>query len=207
MKAFENFITESKVDAASSAIASDIVNVIKRLSGQAKMNLTLEYRSLANAIIHLNVIRGELPAGSAGWEEINYKRHGFSLDSSAYIQPDGQIGINVDLYIRPTSEPACYSQLEYDMTDSIRHEIEHRFHTDKSQPAQRHAHKDTYRYFLLPDEIPSMVSGLSLSAKREGIAFSAAVANYLTPFVESGFITVDQFDHISQVWSDWANSH
>jgi hypothetical protein len=93
------------------------------------------------------------------------------------------------------------------MTDSIRHEIEHKFHTNKSQPAQRHAHKDTYRYFLLPDEIPSMVSGLSLSAKREGIAFSAAVANYLTPFVESGFITVDQFDHISQVWSDWANSH
>ena len=206
MKAFENFILESTQDSTSSKIALDIINVIKRLSGQAKMNLTLDYHSLANAIIHLTVIRGDLPAGSDGWETINFKRHGFSLDSNSYIQPGVPIGINVDLYISPTSEPACYRQLEYDMIDAIRHEIEHRSQIGKSNRAQRHAHKDTYRYFLLPDEIPSMVSGLLLASKREGIAFSAAVANYLTPFVESGFITVDQFDHISQVWSDWANS-
>ena len=206
MKAFENFISESTVDSTSSKIALDIINVIKRLSGQAKMNLTLEYRSLANAIIHLTVIRGALPAGCAGWEQINFKRHGFSLDSNSYIQPGSPIGINVDLYISPASEPACYSQLEYDMIDAIRHEIEHRFHAADAQPAQRHARKDTYRYFLLPDEIPSMVSGLLLASKREGIPFLTAVANYLTPFVESGFITVDQFDHISKVWSDWANS-
>jgi hypothetical protein len=207
MKAFDNFISESTHDSSAIKIASDVINVIKRLSGQAKMNLTLEYSSLADAVIHLTVTRGALPADSAGWEEISYKRHGFSLDSSAYVQPGGQVGINVDLCISPTAEPACYSQLEYDMIDSIRHEIEHTFHAANSKPAQRHAQKDTYRYFLLPDEIPSMVSGLSLAAKREGIPFTAAVSNYLTPFVESGFITVDQFDRISRVWSDWANSH
>lgn len=207
MKTFESFTTVSKLDAAARSIAADITNIIKRFPGKVQLDLSLDYTRLANLIVHLRVTRGRLPSGSTAWEKLNFKRHGFALDANTYVPQAGHPGTNIDLVISPEAEPACLGPLEYSMIDTIRHELEHAQHRAKPNSLNRRSSDQSYQYFLLDDEMPAMIAGLALAAEQEGTSLQTAISAYLTPFVESGFMTVDEFDKVIQVWLDYANSH
>ena len=204
--AFENFSSISDKDPISTSIASDIINLIRRFEGKSKIDISLQYRSLANSFIHLQVSRDGSPSGLNPWESVLFKRKGFVLDANSYVPAQGSPGISLDIVIDPETEPQCLEKLEYSILDSIRHEIEHTGISNPSNTGVRQDHETSYRYFLLSDEIPAMVSGLKLSARREGVSLATAISDYLTPFVESGFMSVPEFDEGMHAWLDYANS-
>lgn len=207
MMTFENFTQVSKPDSVSTLIAADILGLIKRFSDKTKIEITLQYRSLSNAMVHLLVNRTDSPLSIGDREEIIFKRKGFVLDAGSYVPKMDTPGINLTIWMDPSAESYCLPNLEYSIIDAVRHEIEHTGLEKRPNHMEREKSIESYRYFLLADEIPSMVAGLKLAAKKEGISLSTAMSDYLTPFVESGFMTVKEFDEVMQTWLEYANSN
>jgi hypothetical protein len=145
------------------------------------------------------------------WEVINFKEFGFSIDAAT--QPlsdeDGTPEIMVDLLINPDREPESYREMFYKLQDAIRHELQH---LTQGGPNKRHGRAalssaedremadDSYKYFLLPDEITAMVAGMDRRARLENRPFESVLVAYLTPFLKYKFITKDQFDEILRVY-------
>lgn len=204
---FESFIHVPKPDSISTLIASDILNLIKRFGDKTRIEMTLQYRSLSNAMVHLLVNRTDSPQSISRLEQILFKRKGFVLDAETYVPKSDSPGINLSIVLDPEAESYCLPNLEYSVIDSIRHEIEHAGLQKRPDQAERKRSMDSHHYFLLDDEVPSMVAGLRLAADREGISLATAASDYLTPFVESGFMTVEEFDEVMQTWMEYANSN
>lgn len=207
MMTFESFARVAKPDSISTSVASDILGLLKRFKDKSKIEITLQYRSLSNAMVHLLVNRTSSPPEIGDREKIVFDRNGFVLDSEAYVPATETPGINLTIWINPAAESYCLENLEYSIIDAVRHEIEHTRFEKQPDHAERRSSMSSYRYFLLDDEIPSMIAGLGLAAKREGVSLVTAMSNYLTPFVESGFMTVQEFDEVMQTWLEYANSN
>ena len=60
--------------------------------------------------------------------------------------------------------------------------------------------KNSFEYFLLPDEIESMVKGMYVRSKNEDVEIDKIFDKYLHPFLESGKITQDQYLTVLKAW-------
>ena len=225
MQKFKNFIYESKFDSFSNIIASEILEIVKG-STMSKRTITrdLNYSEPVSFFLTLAITRSKTfsPAKSKNfkslpWETINFERRGFVIDANTYI-PGNNDEPEVEMYIviSPEAEPTCYQTLYFKVLDSIRHEMEHLLqkganrqvgHAVTTKRKTRSAAEESYEYFLLPDEIPSMVSGMHLAAVKKRIPIDVEFEDYLFPFIQSGFITQAEADKVIKVWLDFAVQH
>jgi hypothetical protein len=148
------------------------------------------------------------------WEKINFDQHGFSIDAATqpYTDEDETPEVMVDLLINPDREPELYVELFYKLQDAIRHEFQHltqggpnkkHGRVPPSSMAHREEADDSYKYFLLPDEIPAMIAGMERRAKLEKRPFESILIDYLTPFLKYKFLTKDQFDEILKTYLEY----
>jgi hypothetical protein len=225
MQKFKHFIYESKFDSFSNIIAEEILEIVKG-STMSKRTITrdLNYDEPVSFFLTLHITRSKTfsPAKdknfkSLPWETINFERRGFVIDANSYIPGnDEEPEIEMFIVISPEAEPTCYQTLYFKILDIIRHEMEHLLqkganrqagHAITTRQKTRTAAEESYEYFLLPDEIPSMVSGMHLAAAKKRIPIDTEFEDYLLPFIKSGFITRAEADKVISVWLDFARKH
>jgi hypothetical protein len=150
-----------------------------------------------------------------------YKRGGDAYneqsDDPSLATTDPYIEIRFEL--DPADVPNIYSKIAMDLRDTIRHEIEHITQTGwnllpgKYLPSDQKRRKQiesgelpAREYFLLPMEIPAMIQGMYLQAKKSRQPFSKIVNNYLDSFIamkdENGesYITSSDKEQILTTW-------
>ena len=211
---FLRFVNESKYDVLAESVASAIILFIKH-KGSGKM--VRRVRHLAGSptpvdfVLLVNVVESsQLPPAISKklpWESINFENNGFSVDANSYIPMDSpNAEVKMDVVVRSEAD-VNYESLYFKLLDTVRHEIEHIISKASGSGETRKESQDSYVYFLLPDEIPSMVSGMRLSASKRGVPIETEFANYLQPILASGFITKDQYEKVMAAWKEFAFSH
>lgn len=229
IKTFLRFVYESQYDSLSEEIASEIMSVITaKVSNSVKgrINRTLEYTEPMTFSLSLLVFRSKSfdPKrselfNSVPWEKSNFQNMGFAVDANSFIfseelAPDPEIEIKI--VIDPSKEPQSHQALYYKLLDCVRHEIEHLLqkgtnkqynHSGQQVDKNRRESESSYKYFLLKDEVPAMVSGMKLSAEKKGIPLDSEFEEYLSPIRDFGFISDSEMQLVIQKWLKFANKH
>lgn len=155
---------------------------------------------------------------SMEWEEINFKKNGFCIDGNVYMDSDDDVipEVEITLLIDPTRKNDSYYHIFLKLNDIVSHELNHltqigwnrtSFSTGASPTSVRDSAKAGYKYFLLPDEIDSMVKGMYRSSKIEGIPIDLAFEKYLDTFLEHGYINQSEYDKVISEWIKYAMVH
>jgi hypothetical protein len=217
IKTFSYFIKESAYDSFSEIITSEILRLIKQTNGR-EVTYDLSYETPISFDLSLTVSKvnkfsskkdshfSQLP-----WEDLNFEKNGFIVDANSYVPTvsDEIPEVEVIIVINKSAEPSCYEALYFKILETVRHELEHtmqkgfNIRPDRaSRPSRKsqQSSQDSYKYFLLPDEIPSMVNGMHLSAVKKRIPIDQEFESYLSAFLESGFMTEQEFEKVMKAW-------
>jgi len=149
------------------------------------------------------------------WEEINFNEKGYAIDATSRISEDPNIKsiISIYLILDPRKEPHVYTKLSYRLLDILTHETNHLgqmgedetpYNANPSYPKDRESAKTNFRYFLLPDEIESMVEGMYVSSKEQQRSLDEIFHEYLRPYIISKYISHDEYSKVMQVWVKYA---
>ena len=214
VNSFLGFVNESRYDSLSESIANKIIGfvnrgadgtMISRFSAPVQFTVTVSVARTSTFSPDRSESFKRIP-----WESINFEKNGFAIDANSQVVDGSDIReVDIVLVIDPKREPENHESIYYKLLDLVRHEIEHLVNNnaDHRREDDREESQDSYKYFLLPDEIPSMVSGMRLSASKKGIPIEKEFADYLMPILASGFITKDQYDEVMAAWLKFAFSH
>lgn len=162
-------------------------------------------RSESSKTVHDNHFN-DLP-----WEEINFKEKGYMIDANTKMNKKEMIVPRIEFHIiiNPKKEPSCYSNLYYRLIDILAHETNHldqvginRDHpnVNVSSRDERKAAKKSNAYFLLPEEIESMVTGMYARSVEEKRPLDIIFYEYLRPFVKSDYISTEEFEKTMKTW-------
>lgn len=148
---------------------------------------------------------------SLTWEEINFKDKGYMLDANTRLNKEEMLVPKIELHIviDPKREPSCYSELYYKLIDALAHETNHLDQTGinrdypnvhvSSKEERTHAKKSN-AYFLLPEEIESMVTGMYTRSIEEKRPLDLIFYEYLSPFVKTKYISLKEFNETMKTW-------
>ncbi len=222
IKGFNEFINESEsIDVPSLGYSRDVIEILKKTdvnsdsyteirkleyNGDNSFDLVIQVKKISSPNFETDEHFKELQ-----WEEINFKKYGFALDANAHINKTDLIipEIIITLIINPKREPDLYTELEYKLTDIIAHEVNHTnqigwnrdpFNIRPSSGADRSNANSSFKYFLLPDEIESMVIGMYKRSKVEGSSLDELFDKYLLPFVKGDKLTGSEYEEVFKVW-------
>ena len=196
LKSFKQFINEnleSTIILVESCV-SDILNILSKEiesnssndinyiilpkleynDDEYKVDIEVEYRLDNSPDIPSDSHFKTLP-----WEEINFNHYGFAIDSNMIINNDDLIipKIVVSLIINPELIPKLYKELNYRLIDIITHELNHTqqiginrkpFNVRPSDHNTRDK-ADCFKYLILPEEVESMVEGMYVRSKKQGV--------------------------------------
>jgi hypothetical protein len=124
--------------------------------------------------------------------------------------------IEVRFEIDPAEYPGILSEVAMQLRDVLRHEIEHITQSGWNTIDSKYIASDMalrkkiesgqvppFKYFMLPKEIPAMIHGLYLKAKKTRTPFREAVTTFLQGFVESGAITDAEMQKVLATWKSY----
>jgi len=198
MKRFLGFVKESIswLDSLSEEIVDDILFKISAGQTADSLKFSLAYISPIKFQVTVDFAKSSLDPEflDEPWELINLRRSGIMVDATTEI--DHNVSINISIAVNDTWQD---SDLHDHLLDVLRHEIEHVVSHTNGKTSNQPTH-DSYRYFLHPDEIQPMITGLRLKARHKGIHIKQAMIDYLIPFVKCGFMTDLQMKAVLAHW-------
>jgi hypothetical protein len=219
IKSFNGFITE-EINKKSSFIKSLASSLIKKIES---VNLTQEYSSF-NKMEFKNPFMFDLIFNirkdnflnsksdqhfkSLPWEELNFKQLGYAIDANAKISKS-KSSIPIIVIHLVISNAYKKDALYYRLIDILYHETNHLsqvglnsepFNVEVSSKETREKAKGGYEYFLLNDEIESMIEGMYERSKTENSELDKIFINYLNPFLQTNYITKSQYIKILSTW-------
>ncbi len=149
---------------------------------------------------------------SLSWEQLNYDKLGYAIDANSRTNKGDLFipEIEVHLILDPTKIPTSYTNLYARIVDILTHETNHitqfdqvnrnPFSSHTSDKKDRDSAKKSFKYFLLGDEVESMVEGMYASSKVKEIPLDHVFHDYLTPFIQSKYITPEEYSEVLSVW-------
>ena len=169
-------------------------------------NLILNVRRDTDLATHSDSHFNSLP-----WEKINFDNLGYAIDANTKMSKSKLKipSITIHIVLNPKLEPLLYSKLFFRLLDILTHETNHLnqlginrdpFNTYVSNNHDRDLAKKSYQYFLLPDEIESMVEGMYTRAKAQNTYLDKIFDGYLLPFIESGYINKSEYLEVMHAW-------
>lgn len=223
MFSFLEYISESRDPGHSRFIkyADDVINILTKTetSGDSYVEVReLEYSDGNMFDIVVQFKRDSDPDlnkdshfNRLSWERINFDHYGFAIDANTRIDKMDLMvpEIIITIIIDPTREPKLYTELKYRLIDIISHEFNHTdqigwnrkpFNVRPSSNRDRNSAKSSFEYFLLPDEIESMVEGMYIRSKEQGVQIDKIFDKYLYPFLMSRKIDKDQYLKVLHAW-------
>jgi len=124
--------------------------------------------------------------------------------------------IEIRFELDPAEYPNVLSEVAMQLRDTLRHEIEHITQSGWNMRTSKYIRSDMSmrkkielgelppaRYFTLPKEIPAMLQGMYLKAKKSKKPLSKVVNDYLDVWVSNNTITPQDKDSILKVWSEY----
>ena len=121
--------------------------------------------------------------------------------------------MEVLLILDPESYPNVLNNVVAELSDTIRHEIEHLTQSGwntipgKYIPTDIRVRKQIdsgklrpYRYYTLSKEIPAMIQGLYNKAKKTRTPFADVVNDHLQTIIDRGWMTPDESETIKNTW-------
>ena len=124
--------------------------------------------------------------------------------------------IEVRFEIDPAEYPKVLSEVAMQLRDVLRHEIEHITQSGWNTIDGKYIASDMplrkkieagqvppFKYFMLPKEIPAMIHGLYLKAKKTHTPFRDEVTAFLQSFVNTGAITDAEMQKVLATWKSY----
>lgn len=121
--------------------------------------------------------------------------------------------LEVLLIIDPKLYPQILNDIVAELSDTIRHEIEHLTQSGWNLKSGKYISTDIrtrkqiesgklrpYRYYTLPKEIPAMIQGLYNKAKKTKTPFADTVNDHLQTVIDKGYITPEEAEIIKNTW-------
>jgi hypothetical protein len=226
VKSFLQFINEDS-NSKSEFIKSLAIKLIQKIKNSSSVDddyhsfSGIKFNSPFTFNLILNICKTNYPNfkndqhfKSLPWEEINYKKYGYSIDANTIKNKDSNTpSIEIFLLINPKEEPHLYTKLYSRLLDILTHETNHLdqlgvntdpFSANPSMSDIRNSAKRSYKYFLLPDEIESMVEGMYVSSKEQHLPLDEVFNDYLFPFIKSKYITKGEYLEVITAWIKFA---
>lgn len=142
----------------------------------------------------------------------NFKYGGDAYNSTKRDSDEPPL-IEVRFEIDPAEYPKVLSEIAMQLRDVLRHEIEHVTQSGWNTINGKYIASDMtlrkkiesgqvppFRYFMLPKEIPAMLHGLYLKAKKTRTPFREEVTTFLQSFVNTGAITEAEMQKVLATW-------
>tara|TARA_Y100000385_G_C13062416_1_gene625035 strand:+ start:330 stop:1100 length:771 start_codon:yes stop_codon:yes gene_type:complete len=144
------------------------------------------------------------------WEEINYNHYGFAIDANMIINQADLIipKVEVHLILNKNMIPKLYKELKFRLIDIITHELNHTqqvgmnrlpFNSRPTSSKER-SKAGVFGYLVLPEEIESMVEGMYVRSKKQGVPIDKIFDKYLIPFVMSNSLKKEEYFKVLQTW-------
>jgi hypothetical protein len=157
------------------------------------------------------ILNGDSHFDNLPWERVNFDRLGYCIDANTKMSKSKiKIpSITLHIILDPKREPILYSKLYHRLIDILTHETNHLdqlginrdpFNSHVSDNQERAQAKHTYKYFLLGEEIESMIEGMYARSQSQNIPLDQAFDEYLKPFIETGYINTAEYCHVMEVW-------
>jgi hypothetical protein len=142
---------------------------------------------------------------------------GFNYGGDAYNETGKTAAdpplIEVRIEINPTAYPKVLSRISMALRDVIRHEVEHTTQSGLNLKQGKYLRSDMSmrnkiasgdkrpaEYFLLKKEIPAMIQGMYMKAKKMKRPFKDVVHDYLSYYVQDGYISDKEYEKIIKTW-------
>jgi hypothetical protein len=118
--------------------------------------------------------------------------------------------IQIKVIYNPNRFPEAYNDLNAELRDTIRHELEHiaqfKFSKDVNPGGSSKKKTQTwFEYFTLPFEIPAFAQGLYKNAKFKKISFNKALENFLLNYLD--VLTDEEEKEVIKAWTDYAREN
>jgi len=145
------------------------------------------------------------------WEKYNFNEKGFAIDATIRMNKSDKYvpELTFHVIVDPNREPSVYNDLYARLVDILVHEINHidqaginqnPFNNAPEEQSHRKKSEKSYRYFLLRDEMESMIEGFHARAEIEDIPLDYIFIDYLQPFVLSKFINSEEYHDVLERW-------
>ena len=134
-----------------------------------------------------------------------YNDHGQDADEPPLME--------VLLIIDPDLYPQVLNNIVAELSDTIRHELEHLTQSGWNMKSSKYIPTDIklrkqiesgklspYRYYTLPKEIPAMIHGLYNKAKKTRTPFAAVVNDHLQTIIDKGWMSADEAEIVKNTW-------
>jgi hypothetical protein len=121
--------------------------------------------------------------------------------------------VEIRFELDPADYPKILSSVAMELRDTLRHEIEHTTQSGWNTISSKYLPSDMKlrtkiqsgelspaKYFTLPKEVPAMLQGMYLKAKKKRIPFRDEVAEYLNRWVSGGVITPAEKEQVLKIW-------
>lgn len=225
LKSFQQFINESFENERAGFIkqlVSTLVDKVRRSRADSSSDYEtfggMEFSEPFEFDLRLHLRRDADPDfekdshfNDLSWEEINFNEKGFAIDANLRINQADLLIPEIDLHIilDPNKEPHSYRDLSLRLLDILVHETNHLdqasrlrspFNVEVSDQPSRNAAKKSHHYFLLKDEIESMVEGMWARAKAQDLPLDYVFDDYLRPFVQSKYISMEEYQDVLKAW-------
>jgi hypothetical protein len=222
IKSFSQYINESleSIDFIKE-LSQKLIQKIKNSKQESEEYLNfsgMEFREPYEFDLKLNVKKNkdftpkkDSHFKSLTWEKINFKEKGYAIDATVKINKDGMLIPEIEMHvvIDSTKEPHLYSDLYARILDILVHEINHvnqiglKRKPHRALPSnrkERDSAKKSYKYFLLADEVESMVEGMYERSKVLDKPLDYIFDDYLIPFVQAKYITQSEYLKVLEAW-------
>ena len=116
--------------------------------------------------------------------------------------------MTIQIDYNPESFPKAYNELNAEIKDALRHELEHvgQFNFDKGVKGGDNSDDlPLFDYLTLDYEIPAFVQGLYKKAKTKKISLDQAIDEFLDERLEE--LSFDETKKIKQIWINWAKEN
>lgn len=143
------------------------------------------------------------------WHHVRLKNDNYTFTGNTFMDhniPSVEIIIVID---SDKIQPKNYEKMYYKLLNTISHELNHlnqkgwnRDYDNIIPKSQEYRKKNgkKHSYFLLPEEIESMVKGMYNQSKATGRPIDELFDEHLQPFVESSFMTHSEMIEIIRNW-------
>lgn len=149
-------------------------------------------------------------------EGLNDFRFGGDAYNQTGRESDEMPLIEVRFEIDPAEYPNILNEISMQLRDTLRHEIEHITQSGWNTVSGKYLASDQalrtkiasgklppWRYFILPKEIPAMIQGMYLKAKKSRTPFKTVVHDYLDIWVSNNTISEQEKQQIIDTWKPY----
>ena len=148
--------------------------------------------------------------GKMNWQKIKLNKKGFVVNGNTFMTPGNIPEIEIIVALDSNKlDKDILKKIYLNLTNTISHEINHLKqkgwnkdfqNVEPSTMKHRKKNGKTYSYFLLPEEIESMVYGMNKQSIKQNVPIDELFDKHLDPFVESGFMNSSEKIEIIEKW-------